>query len=383
MAFAYPQGGVKPPRFIALQGKQPFNVRPVEGGHDQPGQPLFVVRVFHDGGWHPGKYNQFFDCCFFPFGGQEKSSKVFELLEDNGEYMWHPCNSPLEIPERAVPIGNEADGRVLFSARARTANGFFTIGKVGRHLTGGACIPYFGKEQVMAPFEVLCYHQSAYPQPGYPQPGFPQPGFPQPGYPQPGYPQPGYPPQPQPGYPQPGFPQPGFPQPGYPQPGYPPQPQPGYPPQPTRKPPRFIALQGRQPFNARPVEGGHDQPGQPLFVVRVFHDGGWHPGKYNLQLENCYFPFGGQEKSSRVFELLEDNGDYMWHPCNNPLEIPERAVPIGNEADGRVLFSARARTTNGFFAIGKVGRHLTGGACIPFYGKEQVMAPFEVLCYKY
>jgi len=201
--------------------------------------------------------------------------------------------------------------------------------------------------------------------PVYPQPGYP----PQPSYP----PQPGYPSQP--GYP--GFPQPGFP----PQPGYPGFPQPGFPPQPTRNPPRFVALQGKQPFNIRPVEGGHDQPGQPLFVVRVFHEGGWHPGKYNQFFDVCYFPFGGQEKSSKVFELLEDNGNYMWHPCNNSLEIPERAVPIGNEADGRVLYAARARTANGFFAIGKVGRHLTGGACIPYFGKEQVMVPFEVLCY--
>jgi len=201
---------------------------------------------------------------------------------------------------------------------------------------------------------------------------------------QPGYPtQPGYPPQPYPGLPAfPGFPNfPGYPvQPGYPtQPSYPVQP--AYSP-PPRNPPRFQQRFPGQPFTVRGVEGGQDSPGQPLFVIRVQHEGGRQPGKFNRTFDQCYFSYGGKELSSKQFEILEDNGEYLWFPCNSVNDIPyDRAVPIGNEADGKILYSARGKI-DGNFHIGKTGRHL-GGASVGFYGKEHTTTPFDVLVYKF
>jgi len=325
------------------------------GGTDHNNVPLFVARIRFEGSVQPGKWSPGMGNIAFPYGGKEISgNSEYEVLEMNNTLSWQYCNNIAEIPNNAVQTGNEADGKPLYSTRA-DINGTKQVGKAGRHFspTGGCSIGYGGKENPIQPFEVLVQviQQPSYPQPGYPQPGFPQPGFPQPGYPQPGFPQPGYP---QPGYGQ------GF----------------------VRNPPRFHQRFPRQPIACRPVEGGLDSPGQPLFVIRAQYEGGLHPGKYNRSLESCYFAYGGREVSSESFEILEDNGDYVWFPCNNINDIPyDRAVPIGNEADGKVLYAARG-VISGNFHIGKVGRHIGGGASIGFFGKELFISPFEVLIYK-
>jgi len=316
------------------------------GGTDHNNVPLFVARIRFEGGVQPGKWSPNMGNIAFPYGGKEISgNSEYEVLEMNNSLSWHHCNIIAEIPANAVQTGNEADGKPLYSARA-DINGTKQVGKAGRHFnpTAGCSIGYGGKENTIQPFEVLV---QVMPQPSYP-------GFPQPGYPQPGFPQPGYP---------------GFPQPGYPGQGF------------VRNPPRFAQRFPHQPVTCRAVEGGQDGPGQPLFVVRVQHDGGLHPGKYNRSHDCCYYSYGGQELSSESFEVLEDNGEYGWHPCNNVNDIPhERAVPVGNEADGKVLYAARG-IISGHFHIGKTARHL-GGASIGFYGKEQTITPFEVLVYK-
>jgi len=328
------------------------------GGTDHNNVPLFVARIRFEGGVQPGKWNPNAANISFPYGGKEISgTSEFEVLEMNNSVTWQYCNNISEIPATAIQIGNEADGKPLYSTRA-DINGTKQIGKAGRHFSpsGGCSIGYGGKENNIQPFEVLVQivQQPSYPQPGYP--GFPQPGF-------------------QPGFPQPGFPQPGYPQPGYPQPGYPGQ---GF----TRNPPRFNQRFPRQPVTCRVVEGGQDAPGQPLFVIRVQHDGGLHPGKYNRFHESCNYSYGGKELTAEQFEVLEDTGEYVWFPCNNINDIPyDRAVPVGNEADGKVLYAARG-VVSGNFHIGKAGRHIGGGASIGFYGKELFISPFEVLIYK-
>jgi len=324
------------------------------GGTDHNNVPLFVSRIRFEGGVQPGKWSPGIGDITFPYDGKEISgSTEFEVLEMNNSVTWQYCNNISEIPGHAIQVGNEADGKPLYTTRA-DVNGTKQIGKAGRHFTptGGCSIGYGGKEINIMPFEVLVQVQPSFPQPGYP---------PQPSYPQPSYPQPGYPPQP-------GFPQPGFP--GFPGQGF------------VRSAPRFHQRFPNQPFNARGVEGGQDGPGQPLIVIRARHEGGCHPGKYNRSRDTCYFSYGGQEVSSPQFEILEDNGEYVWLPCNNANDIPQdRAVPIGNEADGKVLYAARG-VVSGNFVIGKAGRHIGGGASIGFFGKELFIAPFEVLIYK-
>jgi hypothetical protein len=347
----YPQPGFgqgpQPLRWLrAVPGQREMNGGYL-GGTDHNNVPLFVARIRFEGGVQPGKWSGGMGNISFPYGGKEISgNSEFEVLEMNSSLSWQYCINVAEIPGNAVQTGNEADGKPLYSSRA-DINGTKQVGKVGRHFspTGGCSIGYGGKENNIAPFEVLIQVLS---QPGYPQPGYPQPGYPGPGYPQPGYPQPGYPGQ-------------GF----------------------VRNPPRFVQRFPRQPINCRAVEGGLDAPGQPLIVIRAPYEGGLHPGKYNRSRETCYFAYGGKEISVEAFEILEDSGDYAWFPCNNINEVPyDRAVPIGNESDGKVLYAARG-IVSGNFHIGKAGRHIGGGASIGYFGKELFVAPFEVLVYKF
>jgi len=246
--------------------------------------------------------------------------------------------------------------------------------------------------------------QGGYPpaQGGYPstQGGYPstqgQPYPQQPAYSPPA--QPAYSPPPQPAYsppPQPAYSPP--PQPAYsppPQPSYSPPAQPAYAVQPqtqydedyeavpVRQPPRFIHHHGGHPLNVRAVEGSQDRNGEIQIVVRIHHNGSIQPGKYPLNREHAYFSYYGSELSSQKFEILEDDSNnYAWILCNNANEIPmDKVVPIGREAEGQTLYSARA-LFNGTFHVGKAGAHITG-ASIPFSGREEYVTPFEVLVYK-
>lgn len=62
------------------------------------------------------------------------------------------CN----IPDNAILAGHEENGRPLFIARA-SMDGKWTSGKCGTFLTGGAYIPFGGKECIVKNYEVLVY----------------------------------------------------------------------------------------------------------------------------------------------------------------------------------------------------------------------------------
>ncbi|XP_063546646.1 uncharacterized protein LOC134754317 [Cydia strobilella] len=52
------------------------------------------------------------------------------------------------------------------------------------------------------------------------------------------------------------------------------------------------------------VEAGVTADGEKLYFGRVTHDGCVTPGKIHPSHETCYYPFGGEEKSSAEYEVL-------------------------------------------------------------------------------
>jgi hypothetical protein len=71
---------------------------------------------------------------------------------------------------------------------------------------------------------------------------------------------------------------------------------------------KWVQLSGR--FNEgalqglRPVEGGRENDGTPLFVCRAPHHNAVHPGKCSPKLDGCYIPFDGKEKQISNYEVL-------------------------------------------------------------------------------
>ncbi|KAG8744445.1 hypothetical protein FRC10_010115 [Ceratobasidium sp. 414] len=55
---------------------------------------------------------------------------------------------------------------------------------------------------------------------------------------------------------------------------------------------------------ARPIEGGREADGTPLYVVRAPYKGGVHPGKTSEKLGNADITYGGDEKRINQFEVL-------------------------------------------------------------------------------
>ncbi|KXN90187.1 hypothetical protein AN958_04677 [Leucoagaricus sp. SymC.cos] len=57
-------------------------------------------------------------------------------------------------------------------------------------------------------------------------------------------------------------------------------------------------------LGARPVEGGYENDGTPLYVVRAHHKNAWHPGKASSKLEGAFIPYDGKEKCVKEYEVL-------------------------------------------------------------------------------
>ncbi|KAG7090873.1 hypothetical protein E1B28_009954 [Marasmius oreades] len=55
---------------------------------------------------------------------------------------------------------------------------------------------------------------------------------------------------------------------------------------------------------ARPVEGGRDGNGSPLYVARAPHKGAVHPGKVGERINGCLIPYNGKEKEVDQYEVL-------------------------------------------------------------------------------
>ena len=53
-------------------------------------------------------------------------------------------------------------------------------------------------------------------------------------------------------------------------------------------------------LNARPVEGGHEGDGTPLFIAQAHVNNAIVPGKCSSKLKRAFLPYGGDEKEKEV-----------------------------------------------------------------------------------
>jgi len=57
-------------------------------------------------------------------------------------------------------------------------------------------------------------------------------------------------------------------------------------------------------LGAKPVEGGYENDGTPLYVARAYHKGAKHPGKASTKLDGAFIPYDGTEKKVKEYEIL-------------------------------------------------------------------------------
>ncbi|KAF8348132.1 carbohydrate-binding module family 12 protein [Amanita rubescens] len=57
-------------------------------------------------------------------------------------------------------------------------------------------------------------------------------------------------------------------------------------------------------LKTRPVEGGKENDGTPLFIARAYHKDAVHPGKANPNFDGAYIPWGGKEVLIHQYEIL-------------------------------------------------------------------------------
>jgi len=70
----------------------------------------------------------------------------------------------------------------------------------------------------------------------------------------------------------------------------------------------WVSMNGHFNFNGlggkRPVEGGRENDGTPLYIAKAPHNGAEHPGKASEKLDGAYIPYGGEEKCVRNYQVL-------------------------------------------------------------------------------
>ncbi|GJE92257.1 carbohydrate-binding module family 12 protein [Phanerochaete sordida] len=69
----------------------------------------------------------------------------------------------------------------------------------------------------------------------------------------------------------------------------------------------WVDAHGRLDLNAlgaRPVEGGHEADGTPLFIAQAHVHNGIHPGKCSQKLDHAFIPYGGSEKEASNYRVL-------------------------------------------------------------------------------
>ncbi|KAF8157810.1 hypothetical protein B0H34DRAFT_782560 [Crassisporium funariophilum] len=70
---------------------------------------------------------------------------------------------------------------------------------------------------------------------------------------------------------------------------------------------RWVSASGKlnvSSLGARPIEGGRENDGTPIYVVKAFHKGAEHPGKASEKLDGAFIAFGGEEEKIREYQVL-------------------------------------------------------------------------------
>jgi len=70
---------------------------------------------------------------------------------------------------------------------------------------------------------------------------------------------------------------------------------------------RWVPTSGRldvESLRYRPVEGGHENNGAPLYIAKASYKGVEHPGKASTSLNGAYIPYGSEEKCIKEYCVL-------------------------------------------------------------------------------
>lgn len=186
---------VEPPSALTLAWKDAYNgdipSGAVRSGAEADGTPLYVARVAHGGGAHPGKACKALGGCRAGYGGQELCAPAYQVLvaTDSKGRPWPTYaavtagysalpSSPIgpggRLAENALVAGYESDGTPLYAAVARDPSGGVAPGKVQRGWEG-ASVGFGGSERNLSPAHVLCVPEGVLPPPDDTAPPVPQP----------------------------------------------------------------------------------------------------------------------------------------------------------------------------------------------------------------
>ncbi|KAI8926439.1 hypothetical protein BC831DRAFT_456197 [Entophlyctis helioformis] len=147
---------------------------------------------------------------------------------------------------------------------------------------------------------------------------------------------------------------------------------------------------GKVPDHA--IAGGYEADGRKLYVARVFHGGGEHPGKAAAHLGGCLIGYGGKEMLFTSYEVLVADEECLeWLPAGKRQHAG--AIVGGREAErgrsaqgdrlgGEPLFISRTEY-EGSLVLGKSAAHIVNGGISFAYAGVEILRPnHEVLCFR-
>jgi len=129
----------------------------------------------------------------------------------------------------------------------------------------------------------------------------------------------------------------------------------------------WVRSEEGRPLPPDAVRGGREPDGS-LYVCRVRHGGGVHPGK--VVSGKCNIGYGGKEISLSEYEVLVGARDGRW---GAPRDRYDGAFEAGSE-NGRPLFLCRADYQGGTHP----GKVVSGYCNFGFGGREVSLTRFEV-----
>uniref|UniRef100_A0A0A9YIM4 Natterin-3 n=1 Tax=Lygus hesperus TaxID=30085 RepID=A0A0A9YIM4_LYGHE len=138
-------------RWLSMsKGRIPDN-NAVRGGQDSDGCALYIGRTNHNGDVLPCKINPRRGFAYFSYAGREISVENYEALASK-TVGWQRASGG-QLPDRAIRIGQTAEGEPLYVGRA-VHEGFLTPGKFH---PSHRCVyvPYNGREHRYDNYEVM------------------------------------------------------------------------------------------------------------------------------------------------------------------------------------------------------------------------------------
>jgi len=70
---------------------------------------------------------------------------------------------------------------------------------------------------------------------------------------------------------------------------------------------KWVSASGRlniADLGLRPVEGGREKDGTPLYIAHAPYKGATQPGKVSQKLDGAYITYGGKEKVIKEYQVL-------------------------------------------------------------------------------